>query len=58
VNNLLDVKNNDEHALEFALLRPSGGLLLCLRVITVALGDLTKHLADVDTLLFLISDSK
>jgi hypothetical protein len=65
VNNPLDAKENDEHALHF----PLGGMLLCLRAITVnpALvtsdnpgqegcivgGDLTKLLADVDTPLFL-----
>jgi hypothetical protein len=37
VNNPLDVKENYEHALEFALHFPLGGLLPCLRVITVNL---------------------
>jgi hypothetical protein len=65
VNNLLDVKENDEHAF------PLGGLLLCLRAITInpALitsdnpgqegciigGYIMKLLADVDTLLLLIN---
>jgi hypothetical protein len=63
----------DEYAHEFALHFPFGGLLLCLRVITMnpALvtsdnpgqdctigGDLTKLLADTDTLLYLISCQK
>jgi hypothetical protein len=71
VNNPFNVKENDEHALDFALHFPLGGLLLCLMVITVnpALvtsddprqegciigGDLTKLLADIDMLLLLIS---
>jgi hypothetical protein len=69
VNNPLHVKENDEHALDFALHFPFGGLLPCLRVITLnpALvtsnnpeqdctvgGDLTKLLADADTLLLLL----
>jgi hypothetical protein len=71
VNNPLDVKENDEHAHEFALHLLLGGLLLCLmvRMANLALvtsdnpeqegcigrGNLTKLLADVDTLLLLIS---
>jgi hypothetical protein len=65
-NNKLDVKENYKHDFDFALDFPLGGMLLCLRTITVnpALvisdntgqegcivgGDLTKLLADGDTL--------
>jgi hypothetical protein len=67
--NSLDIKENDEHALNLALCFPLRGLLLCLRVIIVhpALvisdisaqgyileGNLTELFADVDTLLLLI----
>jgi hypothetical protein len=82
LNNPIDVKENDEHALYFALHLSRlfrsrwvctfqlGGLLLCLRAITVSPalvtsdnpgqgciigGDLMKLLADVNTLLLLIS---
>jgi hypothetical protein len=71
VNNPLNIKALEEHAPDFALNFPLGGLLLCLRVITInpALvtsdnpgqdsciigGDLTKLLADVDTLLLFIN---
>jgi hypothetical protein len=65
VNNPLNVKENDKHALHFPLYSPLQGLLPCFRITTVnpALvtsdipgqegyivgGDLTKLLADVDT---------
>jgi hypothetical protein len=83
MNNPLEVKENDEHSLDFALHLPHlsqsrwigtfllGGLLFCLRVITVnaalitsdnlgqggciVRGDLTKLLADGDMLLLLFS---
>jgi hypothetical protein len=42
VNNPLDAEANDEHALQFALHLQLGGLLLCLRVITVNLGLITS----------------
>jgi hypothetical protein len=74
VNNLLDAKENDEHALDFAFHFPLRGLLLCLRVITinpalitgdnpgqegcVIVGYLTNLLADVDMLLHLIGCQK
>jgi hypothetical protein len=69
VNNFLNVKENDKHALDFALHFPQGGLLLCPRVMIVnsALvategcivgGDLTKLIADVDVLLLLIRCQK
>jgi hypothetical protein len=64
-------EKNYEHALNFALHVSIEKLLLCLRVITInsalvtsdiipgqEIGDLTKLLADVDTLLFLISCQK
>jgi hypothetical protein len=35
MNNPLDIKENYEHALDFSLRFPLGGLLLCLRVINV-----------------------
>jgi hypothetical protein len=35
VNKLLDAEENYEHALDFTLYFPLGGLLLCLRAITV-----------------------
>jgi hypothetical protein len=68
------VKENYEHALDFALQFPFGGKLLCHRVITInpaiitsdnpkqagciVGGDLMKLLADVDTQLLLISCQK
>jgi hypothetical protein len=74
VNNPLDVKENDDHALDFALSFPLGGLLLCLRVTTVNSahvtsdnlgqedcivgGDLMKFLIHVDMLLLLFSCQK
>jgi hypothetical protein len=74
VNNPVDVKENCEYALDFALNFPLGGLLLCLMVITVnqALvcsdnpgqegliigGDFVKLLTGVDMLLLLISCQK
>jgi hypothetical protein len=74
VNNQLDVKENNEHALELALHFPFGGLLLSLRHITlnptliasvnpgqegcIIGGDLTKLLTTVDMLLLLISCHK
>jgi hypothetical protein len=35
MNNHFDGKENYEHALDFALHFPLGGLLLCLRVISI-----------------------
>jgi hypothetical protein len=74
VNNPIDVKENDKHTLDSGLHFPLGGLMLCLRVITVSPalvtsdntvqegciigGDLTKLLADVFILLLLISCQK
>jgi hypothetical protein len=74
VNNSFDARDNYEHALDFAIYFLLGRLLVCLMVKTVNStlvishnhrqegcivgGDLTKLLADVDTLLLLISCQK
>jgi hypothetical protein len=74
VNIPLDIKENDEHALNFAPYFPLEELFPCLKVMTIIPAlvtsdnpgqegcivrrDLMKLLADVDTLLLLISCQK